>query len=38
MWVLNLVNLATGASVLVYDGSPFHPDETQLLKLVDQIG
>ncbi|KAF5674590.1 acetoacetate ligase [Fusarium denticulatum] len=33
MWVLNLMNLSCGASILLYDGSPFHPRPTILLEL-----
>jgi len=38
MWVLNFANLATGASMLLYDGSPFHPRPDMLLKLADEVG
>ncbi|KAH7142126.1 acetoacetyl-synthase [Dactylonectria macrodidyma] len=38
MWVLNLVNLASGAGMLLYDGSPFHPTPTVLLKLAEEVG
>ncbi|KAM5370010.1 hypothetical protein ACJZ2D_008693 [Fusarium nematophilum] len=38
MWVLNLVNLSSGAGMLLYDGSPFHPTPTVLLKLAEQVG
>ncbi|CVL07996.1 related to Acetoacetyl-CoA synthetase [Fusarium mangiferae] len=33
MWVLNLMNLSCGASMLLYDGSPFHPRPSILLEL-----
>ncbi|KAH6871223.1 acetoacetyl-synthase [Thelonectria olida] len=38
MWVLNFVNLSSGAGMLLYDGSPFHPRPTVLLELAEEIG
>ncbi|KAI0136179.1 acetoacetyl-synthase [Xylariales sp. AK1849] len=38
MWVLNFVNLSSGASMLLYDGSPYHPSPTGLLRLAQDIG
>jgi acetoacetyl-CoA synthetase len=38
MWVLNLVNLSSGATMLLYDGSPFYPHPTILLELASQLG
>jgi acyl-coenzyme A synthetase/AMP-(fatty) acid ligase len=37
MWVLNLLNLAPGTSLMLYDGSPFYPDAKVLLRLADQL-
>ncbi|GAB7352396.1 hypothetical protein MBLNU459_g2826t2 [Dothideomycetes sp. NU459] len=38
MWVLNLVNISSGRSMLLYDGSPFHPRPTILLELAQDVG
>ncbi|KAF5010948.1 hypothetical protein FDECE_2911 [Fusarium decemcellulare] len=38
MWVLNLINLSCGASMLLYDGSPFYPRPTVLLELAEKVG
>ncbi|KAH8703858.1 acetoacetyl-synthase [Talaromyces proteolyticus] len=38
MWVLNFVNLSTGATMLLYDGSPFHPEPDTLLRLAEELG
>lgn len=38
MWVVNFVNLSCGKSMLLYDGSPFHPTPTVLLSLAEQVG
>lgn len=38
MWVLNLVNLSTASSMLLYDGSPFHPTPDVLLRLAKSVG
>ncbi|KAJ0416309.1 acetoacetyl-CoA synthetase [Aspergillus carlsbadensis] len=38
MWVLNFVNLSNNVSMLLYDGSPFHPAPDVLLTLVEQVG
>lgn len=38
MWVLNFVNLSCAGAMLLYDGSPFHPSPTILLKLAEQVG
>ncbi|EON98395.1 putative acetoacetyl- synthetase protein [Phaeoacremonium minimum UCRPA7] len=38
MWVLNFVNIAAGRSMLLYDGSPFHPTPTILLQLAEEVG
>ncbi|KAH7131834.1 acetoacetyl-synthase [Dendryphion nanum] len=38
MWVLNLINLSTASSMLLYDGSPFHPRPDILLKLAESVG
>ena len=38
MWNWLVSSLAVGATVVLYDGSPFHPDGTVLWDLVDEIG
>ncbi|KAF2806024.1 acetoacetyl-synthase [Mytilinidion resinicola] len=38
MWVLNFVNLCSAKSLMLYDGSPFHPTPGVLLKLAEDIG
>ncbi|KAJ0419718.1 acetoacetyl-CoA synthase [Aspergillus carlsbadensis] len=38
MWVLNFVNLSNNISMLLYDGSPFHPGPEILLKLIAKVG
>ncbi|KAL2674289.1 hypothetical protein Neosp_012740 [[Neocosmospora] mangrovei] len=38
MWVLNLLNLSSGKSMLLYEGSPFYPEPTILLKLAQDVG
>ncbi|KAI9745063.1 MAG: hypothetical protein M1818_001341 [Claussenomyces sp. TS43310] len=38
MWLLNFINLSSGASMLLYDGSPFHPHPTVLLRLAEEVG
>ncbi|KAJ5060426.1 acetoacetyl-synthase [Bipolaris maydis] len=38
MWLLNFMNLASGTSLLLYDGSPYHPQPTILLELAERIG
>jgi len=38
MWLLNFINISSGASMLLYDGSPFHPHPTVLLQLAEKIG
>ncbi|KAH7385687.1 acetoacetyl-synthase [Pyrenochaeta sp. MPI-SDFR-AT-0127] len=38
MWVLNFLNLGVGSSMLLYDGSPFHPSPTILLQLAQDVG
>jgi len=38
MWNWLVSSLAVGASVVLYDGSPFHPDGTVLWDLVDELG
>ncbi|KAH6977418.1 acetoacetyl-synthase [Ilyonectria sp. MPI-CAGE-AT-0026] len=38
MWVLNFVNISSGAAMLLYDGSPFHPTPTVLLQLAEEVG
>ena len=36
MWNWLVCSLATGATVTLFDGSPFHPDPSALLRLVEQ--
>ncbi|HET8552415.1 MAG TPA: acetoacetate--CoA ligase [Gammaproteobacteria bacterium] len=38
MWNWLVSSLALGATVVLYDGSPFHPQPNSLLKLADEIG
>ncbi|KIW06080.1 acetoacetate-CoA ligase [Verruconis gallopava] len=37
MWVMVLVSLTYGGKVVLYDGSPFIPDELVLLRLVSNL-
>ncbi|KAL4808364.1 hypothetical protein BDV18DRAFT_167923 [Aspergillus unguis] len=37
MWILNFVNLSIGGTMLLYDGSPFHPQPDILLRLVQEF-
>ncbi len=38
MWNWLVSSLAVGASVVLYDGSPFHPDGNGLWNLADEVG
>jgi acetoacetyl-CoA synthetase len=38
MWPFMLVGLACGARVVIYDGSPFHPDLREYLKFIHDQG
>jgi acetoacetyl-CoA synthetase len=38
MWNWLVTVLASGATVVLYDGSPFHPRVAQLFELVDRLG
>jgi acetoacetyl-CoA synthetase len=38
MWNWLVSSLALGATVVLYDGSPFHPRPNALLQLADEIG
>ncbi len=38
MWNWLVSSLAVGATVVLYDGSPFHPDGNVLWNLVDEVG
>ncbi len=38
MWNWLVSSLAVGATVFLYDGSPFYPDSRVLLRLIDQEG
>ncbi len=38
MWNWLVSGLASGATLVLYDGSPFHPDPDVLFRLVDEFG
>ncbi len=38
MWNWLVAGLATGAAIITYDGSPFHPTISQLFNLIDEEG
>ncbi|HET7674589.1 MAG TPA: acetoacetate--CoA ligase [Gammaproteobacteria bacterium] len=38
MWNWLVSSLALGATVILYDGSPFHPRPESLLQLADEVG
>jgi acetoacetyl-CoA synthetase len=38
MWNWLVSSLAVGATIVLYDGSPFHPDGDALWDLVDEVG
>jgi len=38
MWNWLISSLAVGATIVLYDGSPFYPDGTALLKMADALG
>ncbi|KAH8896919.1 acetoacetyl-synthase [Thozetella sp. PMI_491] len=38
MWVLNFVNISSGRSMLLFDGSPYYPTTTVLLQLAQDVG
>ncbi len=38
MWNWLVSGLASGATLVLYDGSPFHPQPDQLFKLVEETG
>ncbi|KAJ6002542.1 acetoacetyl-synthase [Penicillium sp. IBT 35674x] len=38
MWILNFVNLSSGATMFLYDGSPFYPEPAVLLDLAARLG
>jgi acetoacetyl-CoA synthetase len=38
MWNWLVTVLASGAAIVLYDGSPFHPDGNRLFSLADEIG
>jgi acetoacetyl-CoA synthetase len=38
MWNWLVSSLAVGATIVLYDGSPFHPDGNALWDLVDEVG
>ena len=35
MWNWLVSGLALGATLVLYDGSPFHPEPTRLIDLID---
>ncbi|KAJ5661517.1 acetoacetyl-synthase [Penicillium maclennaniae] len=37
MWILNFVNLSSGATMFLYDGSPFYPEPAVLLDLAARL-
>jgi acyl-coenzyme A synthetase/AMP-(fatty) acid ligase len=37
MWVLNFVNLSTGGTMFLYNGSPFYPVPDILLRLTEEL-
>jgi acetoacetyl-CoA synthetase len=37
MWILNFVNLSSGATMFLYDGSPFYPEPGVLLDLAARL-
>jgi acetoacetyl-CoA synthetase len=38
MWTVILTGLACGSRVILYDGSPFHPDVRTFLKFINDQG
>jgi acetoacetyl-CoA synthetase len=38
MWILNLFNLSCCGSMMLYDGSPFHPHPGILLEHAAKLG
>ncbi len=38
MWNWLVSSLAVGATIVLYDGSPFYPDENAMWDLVDELG
>lgn len=38
MWTFMLTGLSTGARLILYDGSPFHPDVHTYLKFISDQG
>jgi acetoacetyl-CoA synthetase len=38
MWNWLVSGLATGATLVLYDGSPFYPDGNRLFDIVDEVG
>jgi len=38
MWNWLISSLAVGVTIVLYDGSPFYPDGTALLKMADELG
>jgi acyl-coenzyme A synthetase/AMP-(fatty) acid ligase len=35
MWTYMLIGLSIGARIILYDGSPFHPNLVDYLKFID---
>ncbi len=38
MWNWLISSLSTGATVVLFDGNPFHPSPTTLIDLIDELG
>lgn len=38
MWTFMLTGLACGSRIILYDGSPFHPDLRTYLKFINDQG
>ena len=38
MWNWLISSLSVGATIVLYDGSPFYPDGTALLKMAEEVG
>ncbi|KAF5239053.1 hypothetical protein FANTH_10100 [Fusarium anthophilum] len=38
MWVFNFILLGSGATIVLYDGSPFHPKPGHLLQMIEDFG
>jgi acetoacetyl-CoA synthetase len=38
MWNIQIMGLACGTRIILYDGSPFHPDLSTYLKFINDQG